>query len=79
MKPGYKTTEFWLALLASVGGLVIMLVQALRPEQSETVTTFWAGLVETARVILPLLLPLVLGNQYITARAALKIHGNRGN
>lgn len=74
MKPGYKTTEFWLALLALVGGFVVALVQMWQPEQADGVKTAWGGVVETAKVVLPLLLPLVLGNQYITARAALKIH-----
>lgn len=74
MKPGIKTTEFWIALLASVGGLAITLIQVFRPEQAEQAVTFWGGVVETAKAVLPLLLPLVLGNQYITARAALKIH-----
>ena len=74
MKPGYRTTEFWIALLTSVGGLVIMLVQVFRPEQADQAVTFWGGLVDAAKLILPMLLPLVLGNQYVTARTAIKIN-----
>ncbi len=78
MKPGIKTTEFWLTLLATVGGVILAVVQATRPEQVNEAQTAWEGLTRLAEVVLPLLLPLVLGNQYVTARAALKIHGSRG-
>lgn len=74
MKPGIKTTEFWLVLLATVGGVILAVVQATRPEQVDEARTAWDGLTRLAEVVLPLLLPLVLGNQYVTARAALKIH-----
>lgn len=78
MKPGYKTTEFWLSLLAMIGGVILALVQVFRPEQAEQAQTAWDGVTEVAGVVLPLLLPLVLGNQYITSRAALKIHRGKG-
>ena len=32
MKPGLKTTEFWLTLLAQLGGLAMLIVGALKPE-----------------------------------------------
>ena len=74
MKPGIKTTEFWLTLLAMLGGVVLAVAQATRPERVNEAQTAWDGLTRLAEVALPLLLPLVLGNQYITSRAALKIH-----
>ncbi len=78
MKPGIKTTEFWLTLLATLGGLVLAVIQVVRPEQADEVKTVWDGVTRVAEVALPILLPLVLGNQYITSRAALKIHRGKG-
>jgi len=74
MKPGYKTTEFWLTLLATLGGLVLAVIQIAQPERADEVKSAWDGATRVAEVVLPILLPLILGNQYITARAALKIH-----
>jgi len=75
IKTGYKTTEFWLTLLATIGGLVIAIYQAIKPDEAEQVRTAWDGVARVTEVALPILLPIVLGNQYITSRAALKLHG----
>lgn len=74
IKPGVKTTEGWITIIATIGGLIISVLQVVSPEQAPQAQTVLQNIVEVLKVALPILLPLVLGNQYITARTALKMN-----
>lgn len=74
LKPGNETTEYKMAFILGIGGLIIALVQVLAPDQVDEVKTVWDRIVE----LLPILLPLFLGREYIVSRSALKITKLRG-
>lgn len=74
LKPGNQTTEYKIALILSIGGLIIALLQILAPDQADEVKTVWDRIAE----LLPILLPLFLGREYIVSRSALKITKLRG-
>lgn len=75
LKPGKETTEYKITLLLSIGGLIVALVQILAPDQAGEVKTVWDRIVE----LLPILLPLFLGREYIVSRAALKVTKLKGS
>jgi multisubunit Na+/H+ antiporter MnhB subunit len=71
LKPGYKTTEFWITAVANITGTVIALLAGygvLKTEEGE----LWLALIQAlALAIIPLVLALVNG-RYIQARSQLK-------
>jgi hypothetical protein len=68
MKPGYKSTEFWLTVVAQVFGLVL-LFGVLTAEQSATLYDAIARIVEAVVALAAALVPLI---EYIKARTGLK-------
>lgn len=74
MKPGYKTSEFWLSLLAVVGGFVVAIVQIVSPDRVGQPQTALDELVRLAGIVAPLVLPLLISREYLTARMSLKFH-----
>lgn len=74
LRPGKETTEYKMTFILGIGGLIIALVQVLAPDQAGEVKTVWDRIVE----LLPILLPLLLGREYIVSRSVLKITKLRG-
>lgn len=71
LKPGYKTTEFWITAVVNIAGALIAILAGygtIKGEEGE----LWLGLVQAlALAIVPLVLAFVNG-RYINARAAVK-------
>lgn len=68
MKPGYKTTEFWLTVFAQVSGLVV-LFGVLDSKQADTLVEAVTRLIEAVAGLLVAVAPLVT---YIKERSNLK-------
>lgn len=68
MKPGYKTTEFWLTLLAQV--LPVLVITGLLT--GEEVETLNQAIVEVSKSIGALLVALVPLWKYIESRTRVK-------
>jgi hypothetical protein len=49
LKPGYKTTEFWLTVLVNAGALVAALSSNLSPKYAAIASAVSAGLYAVAR------------------------------
>jgi VIT1/CCC1 family predicted Fe2+/Mn2+ transporter len=71
MKPGYKTTEFWLTAIASILGALVPIVIAyglLTAEEAE----MWLNLIlAVAAVVVPIVL-LNSATKYTQSRTSLK-------
>lgn len=49
MKPGYKTTEFWVSVLVAAGALIAALADALPPRYAALAATISGGLYALSR------------------------------
>lgn len=72
IKPGVKTTEFWLSLIAVVGGFAVAIVQIVAPDRAGQAQTALDEVVRLAALILPLVLSLMVSRDYLVARMSLK-------
>jgi len=68
MKPGYKTTEFWLAALSSIGGLLVLL-GVVNQAEADQIYAAAAQVVQAAAALYLAVAPLLA---YIRSRAELK-------
>lgn len=68
MKPGWKTTEFWLTLLAQV--LPILVITGLLT--AEEIETLNQAIVEVSKAVSALLIALVPLWKYIESRTRVK-------
>jgi len=76
MKPGIKTTEFWVALaLTLVGPLVAVMVGfgVFKEEQAVEVQSSMSLVIESVSVIASNIVSLVAARSYINARTGLKM------
>lgn len=72
IKPGVKTSEFWLSLIAVIGGLVVAIVQIVQPEQTGQAQTAVDEVLKVAAIVVPLVLSLMVSRDYLVARMSLK-------
>lgn len=68
MKPGVKTTEFWLTLGSQVIP-VLVLLGVLTEDEGNTANTAWAEIVKSAFALLGAAIPVAV---YIWSRAKVK-------
>jgi len=68
MKPGYKTTEFWLALLAQLLPLLV-LTGILSPDEVSAIET---STLEVVKVVGSLIVAVIPLWRYIDSRAKIK-------
>jgi len=68
MKPGYKTTEFWLAAFSYIGGLLVLL-GVVNQAEADQIFAAAAQMVQAAAALIIAIAPLLT---YIRSRAELK-------
>jgi hypothetical protein len=66
-KPGYKTTEFWITILAMIGSFGVTFFH-WAPEQSER----WSQITATLAPLMAMLVSFLLSSQYSNKRTDLK-------
>lgn len=71
MKPGYKTTEFWLTAIVNVAAAIVAILAARGLVSSEE-GELWVQLVESIAVaVLPIVMAVVTA-AYVNGRSAIK-------